>query len=179
MPATEADLMARLDALGIRTETVRHPPVFTVAEAKALRGALPGGHCKSLFLKDKRGQLVLLVCLEDRALDLKRLDRRLGTARFSFGSPELLREVLGVEPGSVTPFGLINDLGRRVRVVLDRRMLEQDPLNYHPLRNDATTRIRPADLICFIEACGHAPEVVDLDTGHIDCRPLPTTSIVT
>src|ERR1051326_4286344 len=107
-PLTPEQLFARLDALDIPHRTYTHPPVFTVAEAAALRGALPGGHCKSLFLKDKKGGLWLCVMLEERRLDLNKLAARLGTPRFSFGSPELLIEVLGIPPGSVTPFALIN-----------------------------------------------------------------------
>jgi Ala-tRNA(Pro) deacylase len=162
MPATPDALFARLDALGIAHRTYRHPPVFTVAQAAALRGKLPGGHCKSLFLKDKKGGLWLLVALEERRLDLKLLAAALGAPRFSFGGAELLYEVLGVRPGSVTPFALLNDAGRRVSVVLDREMLDRDPLNYHPLENDRTTAIAPADLLRFIAACGHRPRLVDL-----------------
>ena len=162
MPLTPEDLFARLDDLGIRHRTYRHPPVFTVVEAAALRGELPGGHCKSLFLKDKKGGLWLVVALEERPIDLKRLAAALEAPRFSFGSPDLLYEVLGVRPGSVTPFALANDRARRVRVVLDKAMLAHEPLNYHPLENDRTTAIGPADLLRFIAACGHTPFVVDL-----------------
>jgi Ala-tRNA(Pro) deacylase len=167
-PLTPEQLFARLDALRIPHRTYRHPPVFTVAEAVALRGQLPGGHCKSLFLKDKKGGLWLVVALEERRIDLKRLADRLGAPRFSFGNAELLFEVLGVRPGSVTPFALANDAARRVAVVLDRGMLQEDPLNYHPLENDRTTAIAPGDLLRFIEACGHLPRIVDLDTGAPD-----------
>jgi Ala-tRNA(Pro) deacylase len=162
-PLTPEELFARLDALGIAHRTYTHPPVFTVAEVAALRGQLAGGHCKSLFLKDKKGGLWLLVALEERPIDLKRLAARLGAPRFSFGNPELLFEVLGVRPGSVTPFALVNDHNRRVRVVLDRGMLECDPLNYHPLENDRTTAIAAQDLLRFIDACGHEPTILDLD----------------
>ena len=162
-PLTPDALFARLDALGIAHKSYTHPPVFTVAEAVALRGQLPGGHCKSLFLKDKKGGLWLVVALEERRIDLKRLADALGAPRFSFGNAELLYEVLGVRPGSVTPFALINDEEHRVTVVLDKEMLAHDPLNYHPLENDRTTAIAPADLLRFIAACGHTPRVVDLD----------------
>jgi len=161
-PLTPDELFARLDALGIAHRTYHHPPVFTVTEAVALRGQLPGGHCKSLFLKDKKGGLWLVVALEERRIDLKRLADALGAPRFSFGSPELLFEVLGIRPGSVTPFALANDRMRRVAVVLDEEMLVRDPLNYHPLENDRTTAIAPADLLRFIEACGHRPRILDL-----------------
>lgn len=161
-PLTPDELLARLSALGIAAATHRHPAVFTVEESKALRGQLAGGHCKSLFLKDKKDALWLVVALEDRPIDMKELRRRIGAAPLSFGRPELLREVLGVEPGSVTPFALANDRTRRVRVVLDREMLSIDPLNYHPLVNTMTTAIAPADLMRFVRAEGYEPLVVDL-----------------
>jgi Ala-tRNA(Pro) deacylase len=162
-PLGPDQLFARLDALGIPHHTYSHPPVFTVADAVALRGQLPGGHCKSLFLKDKKGGLWLAIVLEERRVDLKRLAAALGAPRFSFGSPELLYQTLGIRPGSVTPFALVNDADRRVTVVLDKAMLDHDPLNYHPLENDRTTTISPADLLRFIAACGHRPRIVDLD----------------
>jgi Ala-tRNA(Pro) deacylase len=162
-PFTPDQLFARLDALGIAHRTYTHPPVFTVAEAVALRGKLPGGHCKSLFLKDKKAGLWLVVALEERPIDLKRLAAALAAPRFSFGNADLLYEVLGVRPGSVTPFALVNDTTERVTIVLDRAMLDHDPLNYHPLDNDRTTAIAPGDLLRFIAGCGHQPRIVDLD----------------
>lgn len=168
LPTSPEQLLDRLRSLGIVAETVGHEPVFTVEESQTLRGpggALsgPGGHCKSLFLKDKKGQLWLLVCLEDRRLDMKALQPLIGSGRLSFGRPDLLFEVLGVRPGSVTPFALVNDAGLQVRVVLDAAMLELTPLHYHPLQNDRTTRIAPPDLLRFVAACGHQPLIVDLD----------------
>ncbi len=163
IPAAEARFLALLDTLGIVSTTRRHPPVFTVEEAKAHRGEIPGGHCKNLFLKDKKDRLWLVVALEDLRVDLKALEKRLGAARLSFGKAELLQSVLGVEPGSVTPFALMNDTGGRVRVVLHERMLGSDPLNYHPLHNAATTAITPADLRKFIAATGHEADIIDLD----------------
>src|SRR5262249_28139540 len=139
LPLTPAALFARLDRLGIAHRTYTHPPVFTVAEAAALRGALPGGHCKSLFLKAKEGGVGLVVALEETQVDLKALARVLGAPRFSFAAPDLLYRALGVRPGSVTPFALANDRAGRVAVVLERAMLAHDPLNYHPLENDRTT----------------------------------------
>lgn len=162
MPATRDDLFARLEALGIETETREHAPVFTVEEARALRGEIPGGHCKNLFLKDDKGNIWLIVCLEETQVDLKAAPARIGSRRLSFGNPVLLKEVLGVEPGSVTPFGLINDTERRVNVVLEAAMMAHEVVNYHPLENTATTTIRPADLLRFIRACGHEPRIVAL-----------------
>ena len=162
MPATEEDLFARLSELGIETETVRHPAVFTVEESKALRGDLPGGHTKNLFLKDKKGALWLVVALEDRAIDMKDLRRRIGSAALSFGRPELLKEVLGIDPGSVTPFAVINDTGNRVNVVLDAEMMSLRALNFHPLTNTATTSVTPDGLAAFLRSCGREPAVVAL-----------------
>jgi Ala-tRNA(Pro) deacylase len=163
MAATPEDLYRRFEALGIPFTTHQHPPLHTVAESVMLRGTLPGGHCKSLFLKDRKGGLWLVVMLEDRRVDLNRLAERLAAPRFSFGGAELLEAVLGVKPGAVTPFAVINDPERRVAVVLDAAMLRENPLNYHPLVNTATTALAPEDLLRFIESCGHAPRVVALD----------------
>jgi Ala-tRNA(Pro) deacylase len=159
---TPEDLFRRLDALGIAHRTATHPPVFTVAEAAAMRGNLPGGHCKSLFLKDKKGAFWLIVMLEERRPDLNKLSASLGAPRFSFGNADDLFSLLGVLPGSVTPFALINDIEHRVNPVLDRDMLTYDPLNYHPLSNDRTTAIAADDLLRFIAACRHQPRIVDL-----------------
>jgi Ala-tRNA(Pro) deacylase len=162
MAASPEQLFSRLDALGIRHKTHHHPPVRTVAEAVMLRGTLPGGHCKNLFLEDRQGGLWLIVMLEDSRADLKALSIRLGAPRFSFGKPERLREALGVEPGAVTPFALINDAAQRVAVVLDQAMLEHDPVNYHPLDNSMTTALAPGDLLRFIASCGHQPRIMEL-----------------
>ena len=169
MPASPDDLFTFLDTLGIAHKTVTHPPLFTVEESQALRGAIPGGHTKNLFVKDKKSQLFLLVAPEEAAIELKSLHRLLGaTGRFSFASGELMRELLGVEPGSVTPFGLINDKESRVTVVLDRDMMRNDILNYHPLANTMTTSIASADLVKFLQATGHDPriETLSADAGN-------------
>ncbi len=168
--ATRDDLFARLTELGVETVTHEHPPVFTVEEARAHCSHLPGGHCKSLFLKDKKGALWLLVTLDHRRVDLKAMSTAMGAARLSFGRPDLLEEVLGITPGAVTPFALINDRDHRVNVVLDREMMTLELLNYHPLGNDATTAIAPAGLRAFIASCGHRAREVDFDvsgTGHV------------
>lgn len=154
-------LFARLETLGITPRTVEHPPVFTVEEAKALRGDLPGHHIKNLFLRNKKEEMWLVVALEDRAIDLKRLGEALGAGRLSFGSPDRLRRHLGVEPGSVTPFALVNDDTRVVRLALDRGLAEGGPVNAHPLVNTMTTAIAIGDLLRLFEATGHAPRWLD------------------
>ncbi|WP_207460214.1 prolyl-tRNA synthetase associated domain-containing protein [Azospirillum sp. SYSU D00513] len=160
LPTSPDELLARLAELGIEAVTHRHPPMRTVEDSKALRGALPGGHCKNLFLKDKKDQHWLVVALEDARIEMNGLDKAIGSARLSFASPDRLWRHLGVRPGSVTPFALINDTEKRVRVVLQEAMMRHDLLNYHPLMNDRTTAIRSADLLAFIRACGHEPAVV-------------------
>jgi Ala-tRNA(Pro) deacylase len=161
MPAASQDnLFAYLDSLGIAHQTVTHAPVFTVEESRALLSRVPGVHSKNLFLRDKRGTLFLIVASEDAAIELKSLHRILGASgRFSFGSAELLRETLGVEPGSVTPFAAINDKAGRVNVVLDAAMMAHEVLNFHPLSNTGTTTISRDGLVKFLEATGHQPRI--------------------
>jgi Ala-tRNA(Pro) deacylase len=162
LPATDTELFARLDALGIAHKTYEHPPVFTVEESRAACAHVPGCHTKNLFLKDRKDSLWLVVAREELRIDLNALAKQLGMARLSFGSADLLIAALGVPPGSVTPFALINDRDHRVRVVLDKAMLACDPLNFHPLRNDRTTAITPADLVAFVRDTGHEPLVLAL-----------------
>jgi Ala-tRNA(Pro) deacylase len=160
MPASPDDLFATLDRLGIAHPTVSHPPLFTVEQSQALRGAIPGGHTKNLFLKDKKDALYLVVALEDAKIELKSLHRLLGaTGRFSFGSADLMRELLGVEPGSVTPFGALNDVGLRVQVILDADLMAHDTINCHPLTNTMTTSIGRDDLVRFLKSTDHLPRI--------------------
>jgi Ala-tRNA(Pro) deacylase len=160
--ANRQELLARLAELGIAATTVEHEPVFTVAQSEGLRDSLPGAHTKNLFLADKDGGVLLIVAKDDTRVDLKSLAKRLGLGRLSFGKPELLLALLGVTPGSVTPFALINDSQARVTVVVDAALLDFAEVNFHPLTNTATTRIASADLMRFIRACGHAPKVMTL-----------------
>lgn len=160
-PMTPEALLARLAELGIAQSTVEHPPVFTVEQAKALRGKLPGAHVKNLFLRNKKGRMWLLSCLEDRDLDLKTLGERLGGGRLSFGSAGRLMQYLGVHPGSVTALAVVNDRTQAVQLVLDRALTEIDPVNLHPLVNDRTTALSPAGLLAFCRATGHEPELLD------------------
>jgi Ala-tRNA(Pro) deacylase len=160
MPATPQDLFAFLDSLGIVYRTVTHPPLFTVADSQKLRGTIPGAHTKNLLLRDKHDTVVLAVALEDAIIDLKGLHRRLGAARFSFASAALMRALIGVEPGAVTPFAAINDAAGRVSVVLDAAMMVEPILNYHPLVNTMTTALSGGDLVRFLEATGHRPRIV-------------------
>jgi Ala-tRNA(Pro) deacylase len=170
-PADEAALLAFLDDLGIAYTHHTHPPLFTVEESQELRGQLPGGHCKNLFLKAKKGGLWLAVCLEDRQIRTKHLEKAVGAKRLSFGSAELLGETLGVKPGAVTPFGLINDRqAHAVTLVLDQQMMDHDILYYHPLHNEATIGVSSVDMMRFFEATGHTPTMVDFDALEAQAR---------
>lgn len=162
-PTSPDAFLAHLDSLGIAHQTFEHEPVFTVEESRRTRGELEGAHVKNLFLRNKKGEMWLLTCLEDRQIDLKRLAERLGAGRFSFGNAERLMKFLGVIPGAVTAFAVINDTGNKVRFVLDRALLDSSLINLHPLTNAMTTAIAPADLLTFLKAADHPPEILDLD----------------
>lgn len=172
-PATPDDLFARLDALGIAHVTHAHRPIFTVEEGADLKARLPGGHSKNLFLKDKKGALFLLSALGDTIIDLNAVSKLIGAGRFSFGNAELLMQHLGVTPGSVTVFALINDPGRRVTLILDEGFFAHDPVNFHPLRNDATTAISPADMLKFIRSLGREPIRLAFDAAGRPSRIEP------
>jgi Ala-tRNA(Pro) deacylase len=161
-PVSRAQLFAFLDALGVSHRTVEHAPVFTVAEGEAIKADMPGGHTKNLFLKDKKGALILISALQSTQIALNQLHKAIDCARLSFGSAELLEAALGVTPGSVTAFAIINDPGHRVRFILDQALMTHDIVNFHPLKNDATTALTSADLLRFVRALGREPEVLDL-----------------
>ncbi|MDQ7019686.1 MAG: YbaK/EbsC family protein [Robiginitomaculum sp.] len=161
MTATRAELFAFFDDLGIQHTTMEHRPIFTVEEGADIKAKLPGGHSKNLFLKDKKGALTLISALGSTQIRLNHLHKTLGGARLSFGRAELMEQTLGVTPGSVTAFALINDQPPQVRFVLDAALLAHDLVNFHPLKNDATTTITSADLLRFAKATGHEPEIVD------------------
>lgn len=159
--ASSDDLFAYLDGLGLAHSTVEHAATFTVEAGRSLKAQMPGGHTKNLFMTNKDGDLVLVSAHADSVLPLNRLHRALGIRRLSFASPDLMRDVLGVVPGSVTAFALANDQATRVRFVLDAALMDFDPLNFHPLRNTATTAISREDFRRFVEATKHTLEFVD------------------
>ncbi len=161
MAATRTDLFAFLDELGIAHSTLDHAPVFTVDEGQEIKAGLPGGHTKNLFLKDKRGRFVLVSALGDTPVRVNRLHKLIPCQRLSFAREDDLLAVLGVRPGSVTAFALMNDTEGAVTFVADAALLACDPVNFHPLRNDATTAISRDDLLKFAKATGHDPLIVD------------------
>ena len=169
MPASPEDLIAYLTSLGVASETVEHPPLHTVEESQTLRGQIPGGHSKNLFVKDKKSRLFLLTLGEETQIDLKRVHEKVGASgRVSFGSGELLEEVWGVKPGAVTPFGAINDKAGRVTVVLDADLMAHARVNFHPLVNTRTTGLAPEGLLAFLRATGHAPLIVRLAAETVE-----------
>ncbi|HEY8246444.1 MAG TPA: prolyl-tRNA synthetase associated domain-containing protein [Hyphomicrobium sp.] len=165
MPASRQELFDRLADLGIETRTVEHEPVFTVAESSQLERELSGAHTKNLFLKDEDGSLFLVVAMASTRVDLKALAKTLRAGRFSFGKSDLLLEALGVPPGSVTAFAVINDRTQRVRLIIDAELMEHDTINCHPLENTATTNIARDDLLRFIRTCGHEPTIAALSSA--------------
>ena len=161
MPFTRPELFAFLDARGIAHETLEHAPVFRVEDGAEIKAGLPGGHTKNLFLKDARSRLWLVSALQDAAIDLKALPATIGSARLSFGSAERLEAALGVTPGSVTALALVNDPHHAVTFVADRALMRSDPVNFHPLGNDATTALSGEGFRAFLAALGREPIVVD------------------
>lgn len=166
MPTTPEALFAFLDELGIEHQTIEHPPVYTVNDGAEWRDKVPGLHCKNLFLKDKKGGLWLVAMPADKRADLGGIGQRAGSPRMSFANPDLMMEVLGLAPGSVTPFALLNDEDRIVRVILDRDMMASELVNFHPLHNAASTTLGSKDLLKFLNALGYEPVTMD-------CGPTP------
>ena len=161
-PLDPPRLLALLAGLGVEAHTYDHAPVLTVAEAKVATAHVEGCHCKNLFLEERGGSSWLVVLREEKPLDLKALAEALGTRRLSFASAAKLEEKLGVASGAVTPFAVVNDPGRTVRVVLDRDLLSRALLKFHPLVNSKTTVVSPAGLLRFLESREHPPTFVDL-----------------
>lgn len=163
LPDPSTPAYALLDRLGISCRTVEHQPVFTVAESQELRGTLPGGHTKNLFVKDKADRLFLITAEEDSPIDLNATSKLLGVkGRLSFANAELLKTHLGVEPGSVTPLALVNDEAGAVTFILEKKLLDHAIINVHPLINSRTTALRREDLIAYVEATGHVLQVIAL-----------------
>lgn len=162
LPTSPQQLIDYLNSLSIAHHVIRHPPLFTVEDSKALRGDLPGHHIKNLFLRDKRETMFLVVAQEDRRVDLKALAGAIGAGKLSFASAERLMTYLGVLPGAVTPFAVINDKDRKVGVFLDRTILGGGKVHCHPLVNDMTVALEPDELLRFLRATGHEPRLIDI-----------------
>lgn len=168
LPTSPGALMARLDELGIAYTLYHHEAVYTVEESEKVDAGIPGVHCRNLFLRDKKKQNFLLVLQNATGVDIKKLPDIIGSDRLSFGSADRLWEYLGIRPGSVCPFSIINDTGNNVKICLDKSMMEGELVAYHPLLNTMTITLKPDDLLRFIDSCGHTPHIVDLSPAAPD-----------
>ena len=169
-PRGPADLFSRLDELGIVHGTLDHVPVFTVEEARRLRGRIEGAHSKNLFVRDKKERHWLVSCLAERKVDLKWLALELGTKRLTFCTPRRLAGYLGIRAGAVSPFAILNDTRGVVKVAIDAKLLDGEPLNFHPLDNSKTTSISREGLLRFLEAEGHPPKILRFPADSAPAR---------
>jgi Ala-tRNA(Pro) deacylase len=160
LPDSERALFETLDRLNVKLQTLEHKAVFTVAESDEVHHALPGIHTKNLFLKDEGGAFWLVTAPADAVIDVKSLRHKIGSKRLSFGKPDAMLELLGIEPGSVTPLAVINDTGGKVALVLDAALTGDTPVNVHPLRNTATIGLSGSDLVRVVTELGHPPKIV-------------------
>jgi len=161
LPTSPQELFDILQTLGITYELHHHAPTFTVEESSKLKASIPGVHCRNLYLRDKKKQNFLVVAANETVVDMKSLQEKLGCGRLSFGSSDRLWEFLGIRPGSVCPFTLINDKDHHVQLVLDAGMMRADLVNYHPLDNAMTVTLTPQDLLKFFAHTGHTPITLD------------------
>jgi Ala-tRNA(Pro) deacylase len=168
LPTSPEKLMEKLNDLGIAYTLYHHEAVFTVEESNKVDANISGTHCRNLFLRDKKKKNYLLVLQNATDVDMKKLPDVLGSGRLSFGSNERLWQHLGVRPGSVCPFSIINDKDNQVKILLDKSMMETDIVNYHPLLNTMTIGLTPADLLKFIESTSHEAHIVDLSSVKPD-----------
>jgi len=153
---------------GIKYALFSHNPVYTVAEAEKVSAEIPGLHTRNLFLKDKKGNMVLITLGHETPIDLKKLSVLLGMGRFSFGSPERLWTYLGVRPGSVTPLAILNNKDFNVRMILEKNMMENEIINVHPLDNSMTISFSPQDLLTILEKNAITPQIMDLEPAAPD-----------
>lgn len=166
MTKSPDDLMEMLSTLGITCKTYEHPPVFTVGESQGICDHIPGAHTKNLFLRDRKDRHFLVTIEQNAVVDLKTIHTVIGASgRVSFGKPEKMMEFLGVVPGAVTVFGVINDPDHQLTVVLDETLMQSEIINGHPLHNAATTSIKREDLLRFMQATGHTPLILKVSQG--------------
>ena len=166
-PASPDDVFKTLDKLGIVHSTITHPPMRTVEDSRALRDGVPGGYSKNLFLRNRKGRMVLVTLLEHRTVDLKALGAQLGIGKPSFASQQRLMHFLGVKPGAVTPLAVINDVTQVVTTVLDKSLLAMDPLHFHPCDNCMTTTVSADGLLSYMNICHLDPVIVDFDALEV------------
>ncbi|MBC8440624.1 MAG: prolyl-tRNA synthetase associated domain-containing protein [Deltaproteobacteria bacterium] len=162
MLKTQEELLNVLTQINIEYKNHEHPAVYTVEEADLHHGGIEGAHSKNLFFKDKKKNLFLVVTLSEKTIIIKEMAKKINAKSPSFGKPDLLAQVLGVIPGSVTPFALVNAQNHDIKVILDKDLMENKLLNFHPLVNTATTTIASKDLIKFLDHCNQEFEIIRL-----------------
>ncbi|WP_297327693.1 prolyl-tRNA synthetase associated domain-containing protein [uncultured Bartonella sp.] len=163
MQAGKQQLLDFLESLNIKVKTVSHRAVFTVQEGEDIKKNIPGAHTKNLFLKDKKGHYFLVTLGAHAVLDLKHLHDKIGASgRLSFASAEKLSQYLGLYPGAVSAFGLINDKENQVTFILDKALYDNAIINCHPMTNEATTSISREDLVKFARATKHEPLIIQV-----------------
>ena len=158
------DLIRILNDHGFKYFIKEHAPLFTVEDSKALRGQIEGAHSKNLFLKDAKANFFLISIEESASIDLKKTMQQIQSKKLSFAKPEYLQDILGIEPGSVSPFALLNDTKKQVKFYLDRSFLDSETVNFHPLINTATVNISPQNLIELIEKYHNPVNYIDLES---------------
>jgi Ala-tRNA(Pro) deacylase len=157
------DLIRILNYNGFEYLVEEHAPLFTVEDSKSLRGQIEGAHSKNLFLKDAKANFFLISIEESASIDLKKTMQQIQSKKLSFAKPEYLQDILGIEPGSVSPFALLNDTKKQVKFYLDRSFLDSETVNFHPLINTATVNISPQNLIELIEKYHNPVNYIDLE----------------
>ncbi|MCK5284858.1 MAG: prolyl-tRNA synthetase associated domain-containing protein [Alphaproteobacteria bacterium] len=162
LPTSPDILLKTLDMLDIDYRIYKHEPIFTVEEGIHLKAEIPGVHCRNLFLRDKKKKMFLVVAANETKINLKTLPDLIGSARLSFGSTERLWMYLGIRPGSVCPFCVMNDKEHAVQVILDASMMKADIVNYHPLDNAQTISLTPDNMLKFFTHTGHKPQIIDI-----------------
>ena len=157
------DLIKILNDNGFEYFVEEHAPLFTVEDSKSLRGQIEGAHSKNLFLKDAKANFFLISIEESASIDLKKTMQQIQSKKLSFAKLEYLQDILGIEPGSVSPFALLNDTKKQVKFYLDRSFLDSETVNFHPLINTATVNISPQNLIELIEKYHNPVNYIDLE----------------
>ena len=162
------DLLTMLSRDNIKYDVYEHPSLHTVEESKKLRGKIEGIHTKNLFLKNKKNKFFLFSCQESTIVDLKRLKKELKLGNISFARDLYLKNILGVKPGSVTPFGLINDQNNEIKFFLDKKILYHKKVNFHPLVNTSTVSLDIKDFLLFMKKNNKLVNIFNFDNYTIE-----------
>jgi len=161
---TEKNILKLLQNQGFSFKIYNHEALYTVNDSSEKRGKIKGAHSKNLFLKNKKNNFFLISCLENRQVDLKKMTKCLNLGNISFAKEDPLFKWLGVQPGSVTPFGLLNDINNKVEFYLDSGFLTHETINFHPLVNTSTINLLVNDFINFLIENNKKVNIFSFDT---------------